>query len=451
MKASRVRSRFTEVPEQTMYSNLKNSITGSYYYAPPGLPELVGGYESLYENILDSTGRDRLTFRECEHYKVTRFQAATGPALGAWINPGDHNAGKWLVEPATHPAQMFWTGGAYGGVVGNPQDSLSCPWGGIPSGVPPLAAYAPLEFRYRVVDPPGLQQLIDRSLTAMLPGIRPSSSGLVNDLIELKDLKYIPKALSRSTRFLFGLKSDYGRRLSNLRHLRELAKDVSDPYLTWSFGVAPIIQDIQGVRSGLRDVEDRLNVLIRRANQPHKSHWRSRISSLAGYQASSVSQALPNYSVDSDPITGSVTSEYLDAQFNATIRYRYTIDGLGTGLGDQARALGDRLGINLNPSILWNAIPWTFILDWLIDVSQWLDQFKLRNIEPRTAIQQYCYSYKISRLSKGQTNKSSGFEVNEYVYKRVPHDPDFVRAINTSGLNLREFSLLGALGISRGT
>jgi len=153
--------------------------------------------------------------------------------------------------------------------------------------------------------------------------------------------------------------------------------------------------------------------------------------------------------VDSSPIRGSVNVVTLTKLFCATIEYRYKINDLSGRDVDVLNAFLDRVGINLNPSIVWNAIPWTFVLDWVMDVSTWLDQFKVRNIEPQTAISQYCYSWKINRCINAGTHKGAAFSVNEYAYKRVPYNPDITRSITTSGLNLREFSLLGALGITR--
>jgi hypothetical protein len=115
-------------------------------------------------------------------------------------------------------------------------------------------------------------------------------------------------------------------------------------------------------------------------------------------------------------------------------------------------ALLDVLGVNLNPQIIWNALPWSFVVDWVIRVNKWLDNFKVSNLEPTTYIHQYCWSSKVEReilLSIGFPGVLDVQRITESAYRRQVTVPDYVRIIELSGLSLKEFSLAAALGLSR--
>jgi hypothetical protein len=141
-------------------------------------------------------------------------------------------------------------------------------------------------------------------------------------------------------------------------------------------------------------------------------------------------------------------------KFHATMVYSYT---LPTIMGPYRELLGllDGLGINLNPAIIWNAIPWSFVVDWFIGISRWLNQFQVRNIEPVVQIHGFCYSLHAKRVV--QTTVSSTayagqvMAISEEAYERnVGLDQAAITsAFRTSGLNPKEFSLSAALALSR--
>jgi len=235
------------VEDRNYFANAYRSTDGQPYYSEPGIQDTVPGYITLYEQISTESGPDRRTMHYCEHYKVTRFCADTSSGWSSWINPEIHSSGTWDSRPDEKPTHDIWTGNAYAGSVPSLATELNAPWADVPSGTKALASYVPLEQMYHLIDPSGLTDLINSSLTAMLPGIRPASSGLVNDIIELKDMKYIPRSLGSIVKALKAFKR------SKLP-LKKLLKGVSDPYLTWSFGIAPVIRDVYGVAKGLSDM-----------------------------------------------------------------------------------------------------------------------------------------------------------------------------------------------------
>lgn len=124
----------------------------------------------------------------------------------------------------------------------------------------------------------------------------------------------------------------------------------------------------------------------------------------------------------------------------------------------------DAFGVNLNPAIIWNAIPWSFVVDWLLGVSRWLDNNKIAFMEPQINIHRYLWSISRRRTilvqrrtaclpKAGATNKVLSDvvplpKVTETAYRRDISLPS-ASSIISSGLSLGEFSLAAALVVSR--
>jgi hypothetical protein len=139
-------------------------------------------------------------------------------------------------------------------------------------------------------------------------------------------------------------------------------------------------------------------------------------------------------------------------RFYGNMTYWYTVPTMG-GLIDQTNAFLDDIGINLNPAIVWNAIPWSFVIDWVLNVNLWLDQFKYRQLEPVTVIGQYCWTMHVKRvttLMMGYGGSANPVQrISEEAYRRQVAVPNWISSIQTSGLSLKEFSLASALAITR--
>jgi len=150
----------------------------------------------------------------------------------------------------------------------------------------------------------------------------------------------------------------------------------------------------------------------------------------------------------------------LPTVFHAQVRYTYEYNEFqrkhASGL-----ALLDSLGVKLDATIIWNAIPWSFVVDWFIGVGRWLsDNASLGGMDPSVRILRYCYS--VNRVREihagvnlwesrgGYNNRSSvAFPViTESAYTRQVVKPSKVW-LTTSGLSPTEFSLGVALLLTR--
>jgi hypothetical protein len=144
--------------------------------------------------------------------------------------------------------------------------------------------------------------------------------------------------------------------------------------------------------------------------------------------------------------------------FNATIDYSYKLPSM-TDAEMRMLALADFFGLNLNPQIIWNAIPWSFVADWTTGIGQWLDQFSVSNIRPVVFIRRYCASFNVQRTISSYLYMNFGSihetgpvlcsQVNERAYRRVANTPDLYSSIVSSGISPDELMLSAALVATR--
>jgi hypothetical protein len=301
-------------------------------------------------------------------------------------------------------------------------------------------------------------ELRDRAFKALLPGIRPRLS-LLNSLYELKDFK----TLSHTFRNLAKLPAKGGS-LTLRKVLRKAVQNTSDVYLQYMFNIGPLLSDICNIQRSLKQTRSQVNKLLENEGKRTIVRYGHRVESPV-YANSSL--ALMGHSIGQNYIdrpseligTGnSYRTVTADLQFRAQMEYNYTLPGWQR---HNAQLLGllDSLGVQLNPQIIWNALPWSFVIDWVADVGQWLSQFSNANLKPVTMIHRFCWSLHGRRtiscskdLMIGTPYARTGIPVStirEEAYIRSPSRPDMVSALTGSGISLTEFSLAAALGGSR--
>jgi hypothetical protein len=140
--------------------------------------------------------------------------------------------------------------------------------------------------------------------------------------------------------------------------------------------------------------------------------------------------------------------------FHVQVQYNYSYTGYQV---EHARLLGqlDSLGINLNPAIIWNAIPWTFVVDWVLGVGPYLDSLKSENMKPLINIRQALWSITRKRRIVVTISQHNAGEViwtgqmpavEQSAYRRSLNLPS-MSSIESSGLTAKEVSLGAALVI----
>jgi hypothetical protein len=297
----------------------------------------------------------------------------------------------------------------------------------------------------------------------LLPSFNEGNS-LINFVLELKDFRRIFHHWEKKQSVWENTK----RTLLHVNKDKRARENVSDALLAYSFGWAPFVGDLIAFYKGLQKFAGRIRWLRRNAGKPltNRLQWKIRESSSTtlkssggmnlGFTGNGSIESWPGYSykvLDSDAI-----SEY----YHATLLYRYSVPKM-SDVELKIRAFLDMIGVRLDAGIIWNALPWTFVVDWVWDVGSYLRSFSVDNLGLTTEVLDFSHSVKsiITRKRSLVCYKDSDImktplfgtpidvmSVTNTRYERARSNPD-LHAITTSDLNLRKLALGLALGVSK--
>lgn len=198
----------------------------------------------------------------------------------------------------------------------------------------------------------------------------PAKISLLNFLFELKDFKELGKSLSKIPKVL---KDGSLARHVNLvsKHKKSLpkvaAKSGVDTFLSWNFQWAPFIGDLQTLTKIGDNAYKRLDYLRKTAGKEVTVHFEKEDC----YAHPQLGQTV--YRNDwGDSAQYYVLSAY-ECKFVSTWRLRQNLSGLNDALSG-LRAVYATLGLNNPLKAAWNAIPFSFMLDWVGPFGQWLEK-----------------------------------------------------------------------------
>lgn len=77
--------------------------------------------------------------------------------------------------------------------------------------------------------------------------------------------------------------------------------------------------------------------------------------------------------------------------YHATMRYVYSVPKLDSEYAETL-ALMDALGVKLTPSVIWNGIPFSFVVDWFLSVGSFLESREADYLESKVTILDFCHS-----------------------------------------------------------
>lgn len=148
-----------------------------------------------------------------------------------------------------------------------------------------------------------------------------------------------------------------------------LGKNLAGGHLNYAFGWKPFIGDLKNIIQALSSTVERINQFQQQLNKlTHRSKVVLR----------------ENYSLD-----GSSIASETKCSFSGTLKREVTAHAVWRAKPLEAlsaemlyvRGVLDSLGFELNPAIVWNAIPFSFVIDWLVNVGSYLDRFKVDTLE----------------------------------------------------------------------
>jgi hypothetical protein len=218
-----------------------------------------------------------------------------------------------------------------------------------------------------------------------------------------------------------------------------LAKNLAGARLNYQFGWKPTIGDVANMLNAVNSLNVKLklfreslgSVSNRNVVMLNRDTTKSGTFNLGGN---------PAYKVD--------WRASLSGKVKVHLKFQYLPLPAMTNFETNLRGLFDVLGFELNPRIIWDAIPFSFVIDWFFGVGNWLQGFKIDALELPVSCIDASVSYKetlkvestlfINPLGfpQGASTEMMGgcVSTNEY-FDRRPFLPD---AATLSGLGWRK-------------
>lgn len=285
-------------------------------------------------SLVDEKG-PRGALKNCTHLKIASFYPSTSlygrvPSWDSWMS-------------CLNPAATFYSILHNG--IWEPQANPR------PKGFQPIVSLGDLSFE---------------ALESMSPSMKQNVS-LSNFLFELGDVKQ-----------MFHLWSKHRSTIYNLASLD----------LNWNFGWKPFVSDLRKIFLGMLTFEDRLADFIRRSGVPNRRHFQRTVSldpvitDGTDYFMSGTTQIYKKYE-----------TVYSNCSYHALMDYAYTLRKMSY---QRLRILAmlDTLGLTLYPSQIWEAIPWSFVIDWFVNVGSYLESYESSMVDPELSIVGFMHSLK---------------------------------------------------------
>lgn len=208
-----------------------------------------------------------------------------------------------------------------------------------------------------------------------------------------------------------------------------LAKNLAGARLNYSFGWKPTIGDVAAMLDSVRSFKDKLQ------------HFRESLNSITNkdYLMAKivVNKTGSNYNSTTHGRTDWTGS--LSGVVKVHLKFKYLPIPEMTNIELNLRGLLDTLGFELNPRIIWDALPFTFVIDWFFGVGNWLQGFKIDTLELPILCLDGSVSYKeVLKVESNTTFNPTGYPTDgtsaevmggcvttSTFFERRPFLPDF--------------------------
>jgi len=276
-----------------------------------------------------------------------------------------------------------------------------------------------------------------------------TTMSLPNFLIDLKQCK----DLAGSVRDAWHLLPKLVKALDNLtvKSGKSAVKSVAGLNLAYSFGWRPTVSDLQAIVEGMFNLSAKLKAF----NDSLQVTQTGTYTNLGNFFVPTMTGTLfPG---------GSVAIPYratFQQQCVSRLVWRPQNLVVINQLDALIRGLLDTLGIELNPRIIWDAIPFSFVVDWFVGVGNFLETFKIDALElPIVYVDSYLQYKEMFRISTTpldtpesdqSPNVNCGtWETVETYFHRMPLLPDFATLASLKWKHVSTMKLV--LGASLGS
>jgi len=253
-------------------------------------------------------------------------------------------------------------------------------------------------------------------------------------------------------------------------HLSKL-KNYGGAYLAYNFGWKPLIDDLRKAYQLTYDIDDRL-AKLRRYNGRNSKRSRKLRDTTSSTEVVSTTNNAFDYLL-TPPLSGSrrgrtirtVTTEIVDKMWFEG-QFRYYVPDIGTLQWDR-RARRALFGLDITPSLLWEVMPWSWLIDWFSNVGDVISNMSFNAVDHVVANYAYVmHTEEVNVTTRVQTfwdaysstpstvNYSGGHteavHTSRDVRKSRLRANPFGFGITNDGLSAYQSSILAALAVQRG-
>ena len=184
----------------------------------------------------------------------------------------------------------------------------------------------------------------------------PTSVSVANFLYELKDMKGMIPSIDR----------------------RGLSKTVSNNFLAFEFGVKPFISDIKAMVEMSDAVDKRLKHLLDTAGKSVDLRFDRELDLITEEHIIRINVEDPNYNSSSDNFNGlRLRRTSAKVKFHCGAKLFQDLQGLSDSMS-KLKALAASGGFNHPARVIWNAIPYSFVVDWFFSIGKILDSISIQ-------------------------------------------------------------------------
>jgi len=299
-------------------------------------------------------------------------------------------------------------------------------------------------------------------------------SPIANLGVAIGELKDFPRMITSTASFFkrmngLGLKmSKHPRKVRDIRDAGWDVRNLGDDYLNLQFGWVPFLKDLYGAITFQKALAKKLSQLRRDNGKPVRrnavltsENWSTNVS-VGQPTFTSLAPIISTFAYPSGAIEPrQLVEEYkLDRWYSA--KYRYYIPELADPKADLTRLKLNLLGLSLDPEVIYQLVPWTWLLNWFTNTGAIVHNAVAMARYHVVAEYAYVMQSEMTRYTQAGTHDmyvgtspnqtvqrlNASSSITRYYRRREAANP-YGFGITDASLSAYQWSILVALGLTR--
>lgn len=225
----------------------------------------------------------------------------------------------------------------------------------------------------------------------------------------------------------------------SIKTIAKGAKESANLHLAYAFGIMPLISDVRSLVNSVKGLQDRVTWFRKNSGRPVRVSFSKDLSTTS----------LPANSVVLDNVNERVSVEVKSYRctYHAFATLTYDVSSL-SDIELELRLMTRALGLDKPLNTAWELLPWSFVVDWVFAIGQWLDRITPAITLP-VQFQDLGYSIKVERddlycLARKNPREGSGRTeagVQRTRYYRCAGLPISFSSLSETDVGLRQLAL----------